>query len=185
MYAEKSLREYLNELGARKPAPGGGSASALIAGLGISLLEKAANYTLNNEKYKDSEALMKQIVEKLEALKKQALHLVDEDARAYLKVSEASKSKSDTAPGGDAAAALEAALKESTAVPMDICRISKEALKSGALLKEKGNKYLMSDVEIGIKALELAIEGGRLNVNENIPRIKDKVFVEKVKVAIK
>ena len=56
MYNERSLSDYLNDLAARRPAPGGGSAAALSAAIGASLMSMVANYTVGNPKYKDSEA---------------------------------------------------------------------------------------------------------------------------------
>ena len=56
MYNEKPLRDYLNDLAARRPAPGGGSAAALSAAIGASLMSMVANYTAGNPKYKEGEA---------------------------------------------------------------------------------------------------------------------------------
>ena len=52
MYINKPLREYLDDLAARKPAPGGGSAAALAASIGAALLVMVLNYTAGNEKYR-------------------------------------------------------------------------------------------------------------------------------------
>jgi len=48
MYLNGSIKEYLKDLAARKPAPGGGSAAALSAAVGASLISMVANYTVGN-----------------------------------------------------------------------------------------------------------------------------------------
>jgi formiminotetrahydrofolate cyclodeaminase len=42
---QKNLKQYLSDLSARKPSPGGGSAAALSFCLGIALIEKAMNFS--------------------------------------------------------------------------------------------------------------------------------------------
>ncbi len=44
---QKNLKKYLNDIAAKRPAPGGGSAAALSFCLGLALIEKAMNYSLN------------------------------------------------------------------------------------------------------------------------------------------
>ncbi|TBR15974.1 hypothetical protein EPO66_05245, partial [bacterium] len=46
VYINKSIKKYLEDLSAKKPVPGGGSASALTAALGSSLISMVVNFTL-------------------------------------------------------------------------------------------------------------------------------------------
>ncbi len=62
MYFEGKFVEYLYDLAAKKPAPGGGSAAAAVGALGISLLSMVANFTVGKEKYRDVEQQMQQIL---------------------------------------------------------------------------------------------------------------------------
>ena len=55
MYDSGSIKDYLRDLSAKLPAPGGGSAAALSASIGASLMCMVANYTVCNPKYKDVE----------------------------------------------------------------------------------------------------------------------------------
>ena len=50
MYNEGSLKQYLNDLAAKLPAPGGGSAAALTAALGASLISMVLNFTIGKTK---------------------------------------------------------------------------------------------------------------------------------------
>ena len=64
MYIDRPMREYLDDLAAKKPAPGGGSAAALAASMGVSLMSMVANYTAGNPKYKSGEAKIVDIIAK-------------------------------------------------------------------------------------------------------------------------
>ncbi|HBG63060.1 MAG TPA: hypothetical protein DDX16_02260 [Candidatus Omnitrophica bacterium] len=46
MYSNQSLKHYLDNLAAKKPAPGGGSAAALVGAIGCALLSMACNGTI-------------------------------------------------------------------------------------------------------------------------------------------
>ena len=56
MYIKGSIETYLNDLAAKKSAPGGGSAAALQAATGAALMSMVANYTAGNPKCKDGDA---------------------------------------------------------------------------------------------------------------------------------
>ena len=94
-YQQRSIKEYLDDLAARKPAPGGGSASALAGALGCALLSMSCNFTLGKEKYKDDQPRIKQTLKQTEGLRKRLLALVDLDVKVYYKVFNSRKGKPD------------------------------------------------------------------------------------------
>jgi len=60
-YINSPIKKYMKDLGANLPAPGGGSAAALTAGLGVSLLLMVVSFTEGNKAYKGSSNLMKRL----------------------------------------------------------------------------------------------------------------------------
>ena len=68
-YKNQSLTKYLNDLAARLPAPGGGSAAALNAALAVSLVSMVVNFTLGKPKYFAFELSLKKTLAKSEKLK--------------------------------------------------------------------------------------------------------------------
>ena len=83
----KSFIKYLKDLGARKPAPGGGSAAALALCVGISLIQKAINYSSGkNLKQNDK-------VKAFNSLKYKILKYVDKDGEIFEKFITASGKK--------------------------------------------------------------------------------------------
>ncbi|MFH1640742.1 MAG: cyclodeaminase/cyclohydrolase family protein [Candidatus Omnitrophota bacterium] len=107
MYCDKSIKEYLNDLSARLPAPGGGSAAALNAALGISLVSMVVNFTIGKPKYAKYETELKSILEKSEDLRSEFLELVDLDVLAY-------KSKN---------------IRDALDIPFMVCRLCFEGIK--------------------------------------------------------
>jgi formiminotetrahydrofolate cyclodeaminase len=83
MYADSSLKIYLDDLAAKKSAPGGGSAASLNAALGAALISMVANFTIGKPKYSKHESEIRDILSKSEKLRKDFLRLVDLDVKAY------------------------------------------------------------------------------------------------------
>jgi formiminotetrahydrofolate cyclodeaminase len=152
MYKDESLKKYLDDLAAKLPAPGGGSAAALNAGLGVSLISMVVNFTLGKPKYAQHEEELKVLLEKSERLRGEFLKLVDLDVIAY-------KSKD---------------LKECLNVPLLICRLCHEAMELCPGLITKGNTNLISDVACAAILLEAAFAAALFNVEINLKFIADK-----------
>ena len=170
MYIDKPLHEYLDDLAARKPAPGGGSAAALQAATGSALMSMVANYTIGNPKYKDCEKKAAEVLKKSEDARKKLLGLIDADVEAYGKLSKALKETKD-------AAKLEIAYKEALNPPCEVCRITAECLKLCGELVECGNKNLITDAAIAAIMLEGAFFAAKFNVYINLKYIKDMDFI--------
>jgi formiminotetrahydrofolate cyclodeaminase len=171
MYRNQSIKKYLDDLAAKKPAPGGGSAAALVAATGAALLSMVANFTVGKDKYKQFEEEIKSALKKSEKIRKKLLELVDLDVINYNKVAQ-SKKKSRTL--------YQKSLKEAAGVPLEITRYSLEALELCPILEKKGNKYLVSDVHVARALLIAAIHSAVVNVRINLPFIEDKEFVHRI-----
>jgi len=149
MYLEKSLKDYLDDLAARKPTPGGGSAAALTGALGASLLSMVANFTTGKEKFKELEKEMKKILSSTEQLRKRLLELVDLDVMKYKEVCNV---RSGTKRQ------LTKALKEAAEVAKQIEDCSEQALKLSFVLEKRGNVNLISDVRAAQILLKASIK---------------------------
>ncbi len=171
MYAKESIETYLNDLAARKPAPGGGSASALQGAIGAALMSMVANYTIGRPKYKNAEDKVKEILKRSEEARKKLQGLIDADAEAYGKLSKVMKKYANDA------VKLDAAYKEAIVPPYEVCKISAECLKLCAGLVECGNKNLITDTAIAAICLEGAFFAAKYNVYINLKYIKDIDFI--------
>ncbi|MCK4463084.1 MAG: cyclodeaminase/cyclohydrolase family protein [Candidatus Omnitrophica bacterium] len=175
-YLNETLKKYLNDLASNKPAPGGGSASAVTAALGVSLLLMVANFT-TGKKYEKVESTIKKIIRQLSNYKKKLELLTDKDIEVYKKVDSALKLPISP----KRSTLLETALKNAAKVPLKICETSHLALKNVPLLLKKGNENLLTDVECGALFLKSAFAAAKINVDINLKYINDKKFARHIR----
>ncbi len=162
-YKESTLTKYLEDLAAKLPAPGGGSAAALSAALGAALITMVVNFTLGKPKYLKYEKDLQFILKEAEALRLRFLDLVDLDVVAY-------QSKD---------------IREALDVPFMVCRLCFEAIKLCPPLIKKGNPNLASDVAVAAVLLESAFTSANFNVEINLKYLKEEDFSVKVKRELK
>jgi len=152
MYITKSLKKYSDDLAAKLPAPGGGSAAALNACLGVSLISMVVNFTIGKPRYCRYQRYLKTTLRQSERLRKRFLDLVDLDVAAY-------KSRN---------------IKRALGVPLEIARLCFEAIGLCPDLVKKGNKNLISDVAVAVELLESSFAAARVNVDINLKYLADK-----------
>ncbi|MFH0918021.1 MAG: cyclodeaminase/cyclohydrolase family protein [Candidatus Omnitrophota bacterium] len=150
-YKNQSLTKYLNDLAARLPAPGGGSAAAFNAAMGVSLVSMVVNFTLGKPRYAVFAKELKATLVESEKLRKHFLELVDLDVSAY-------QSKN---------------IKKALAVPLKLARLCCQAAKLCPPLITKGNVNLISDVAVAAVFLESAFVSARLNAQVNLRILSD------------
>lgn len=157
-YKDESLKRYLDDLAAKLPAPGGGSAAALAAALGASLISMVANFTIGKPKYAKFEKEVSDILGKSEKLREEFLRLVDLDVVAY-------ESKN---------------IRDALDVPFMVCRLCFEGIKLCPPLITKGNINLISDVAVTAVLLESAFASAYFNVQMNLRPLNDKKLTKAV-----
>ncbi|MBZ0167544.1 MAG: cyclodeaminase/cyclohydrolase family protein [Candidatus Omnitrophica bacterium] len=142
-----TLDQYLSVLAKKEPTPGGGSAAALTAAMGAALLAMVTRYSLGKGHPKSVDNKLDRHLTKAESLRKRLTELVDLDAQAYQLVVQARGQSAAKQRAADAAAAK---------VPKEVGRLCFQAIQLAPYLVEKGNKYLLSDVEIAVEMLKSA-----------------------------
>jgi formiminotetrahydrofolate cyclodeaminase len=159
MYKDESLKKYLDDLAAKLPAPGGGSAAALTGALAAALISMVVNFTLGKPKYAQYENELKQILDESEKLRDELLNLVDLDVQAY-------QSKN---------------IRDALDIPFMVCRLCFEGIKLCLPLIEKANLNLISDVGVAASFWEAGFISAYFNVEINLRSINDKKFARLVK----
>ncbi len=159
MYKNTTLKKYLDDLAARLPAPGGGSAAALSAALAAALISMVVNFTLGKPKYAAYEDVLRGILDKSEKLRFEFLRLVDLDVIAY-------QSK-------DSRNALN--------TPFMVARLCAEGIKLCPPLLKKGNPNLISDVAVAAILFESGFASAGFNVGINLKAINDKKLSQAIR----
>lgn len=177
MYIDGPVSKYLNELAARQPMPGGGSAAGLTGAMGTALLEMACNFTIGNKKYKDIEAAVTAHLTALKNIREEFMSLVDEDVKVYETILSAFRAKDEKD--------IDKALKGGYYISLKICRLSKSGIDIALDLAAGSNVNLITDVGCGAELLKASFNSGILNSEINLKGIKDAPFVEKEKKALR
>lgn len=158
-FAKLSLEEYVTQLSSRQSVPGGGSAAALTASLGAGLVSMVANYSIGRKtNTKALDAQLKKIAQKAQDASKRLLELSSLDSVAYLQVCSARSLD---------VKAQKAAARQARGVPQEVCKICYQLVQLTPLLVEKGNPYLLSDVEVAGELLMAAFNGANTMVRIN------------------
>ncbi len=158
-YANNSLSEYLACLAAREPVPGGGSAAAVSAAMGVALLEMSIGYSLGKGKTRAIEGRFEKLMAEAGKVREALTAMASQDARAYLNVVAARKSGDETR--------LKEANREAAGVPRELVKICRKWLGAVPFLKKEANRYLVSDVIAAEVFLNAAINAAQAMVEAN------------------
>jgi formiminotetrahydrofolate cyclodeaminase len=171
MHINEPLKKYIDELAAKQPTPGGGSAAALAGAMGSALLEMVCNFTIGNKKYKDIEDAAADCLISARGIREEFLLLVDEDTKIYSSICAAFKTKDEKI--------IDNALKEGYYISLKMCELAKAGMTIALSLAEKSNVNLITDVGCGAELLKAGFESGVFNSEINLKGIKDVSFAEK------
>jgi formiminotetrahydrofolate cyclodeaminase len=181
-FKDITLEEFMNRLASDSPTPGGGSAAAMAGAMGSCLVSMVANLTVGREKFKEYEEQVQEILTKSEELRARLLASADRDAEAFNLVIDAMKMPKVTEEEKRIRTEkLQEALKGATARPMEIAELCLEVLKLAWELHDKGNPNASSDIGVGTHMAYAGMEGAIMNVDINLPLLKDGAFAEKMK----
>jgi glutamate formiminotransferase/formiminotetrahydrofolate cyclodeaminase len=175
--ASMGVRGFVELLGSRAPAPGGGSAAALIAAMGAALATMVGWMTYGKRKFEERDAVMRRLIPTLHEGMKDLLPMIDRDKRAFDAYLAAVGMPKDSVEAEAARhAAMQEGLKGAVQVPLEVMRIADRCWEAMAEMAAHGNPASRSDLEVGAKALETGIWGASRNVAINLPGIEDDEF---------
>ena len=173
--AEQTCGAFLDALASKAPTPGGGGASALVGALGTALCTMVGNYTVGKKKYAGVEEDVKALMAKAEDIRARLLALVDADAAAFEPLSRAYSIPKDDPRRGEI---MEQCLRDAAAAPMEILRLSCEAIDLHREMLDKGSVMMLSDVGTGVIFCWSALYGACLNVKVNTKSMADRAYAE-------
>jgi glutamate formiminotransferase/formiminotetrahydrofolate cyclodeaminase len=175
--ASSPVREFVRAVGARTPAPGGGSVSALVASLGAALGTMVGWMTYGKRKFEDKEAVMRRLIPPLHGAMEALIPLVDADTQAFEEYMQARNLPQETEEqASQRRAAVEAGLRKAVEVPLSVLRVGDGCWDAMVEMARHGNVASRSDLEVGAKVLEAGIWGAYRNVLINLPEITDETF---------
>lgn len=172
-----TLTDFANETASESMAPGGGSISAYVATLGISLATMVANLSSHKPGWDDRWEEFSNWAEKGQKLKDKLLFLVDDDTKAFNKIIDAFRlpkgSDEETAARNQA---IQEATKFAIEVPFEVMKTSFDCYETIEEMIKIGNPNSITDAGVGALCIRTAVFGAYMNVKVNMADLKDEVW---------
>ncbi len=176
-----TVKGFADETASESVAPGGGSVSAYVAALGVSLGTMVANISSHKRGWDERWEEFSKWAEKGQNIKNELLYLVDEDTRSFNKIMEAfglpKKSEEDKKARKQA---IEDATKYAIQIPFRVMQKAYESMEVLEQMVEKGNPNSVTDAGVGALCARTAVIGAFMNVKINAEGLEDKAFFEDV-----
>lgn len=161
---------FLDQVAAGTAAPGGGAVAALAGALAAALVAMVSRLTIGRKKYAEVEAEMITLSQSAEQLRDQLTRAIADDITVYTAVMNAYKiDKAD--PKREAA--IQSAMRDAAKIPLQVMKLSLDALELAQRVAEVGNTNAVTDAGVGAHMALAAIESAALNVRINAKTITD------------
>ena len=182
-----TAKNLAQETASESMAPGGGSISAYVGSLGISLGSMVANLSANKPGWEEKLDTFSDWAEIGQSIQKELLFLVDEDTRSFNQIIDAIRMSKDTEKEKKLRSeAIQNASKYAAEIPFKVMETSYKSYDLLKAMLEIGNPASISDTGVGALCCLTAIEGAYMNVRINTKDINDKKIAHSLnKKAIK
>ncbi len=171
-FRDLTLADFAERLASPDPVPGGGSASAVAAALGASLVAMVATLSQGRAKYAEHASLYDLAAPAARRLADQLLWIADEDAQAYAACAVALKLPREAFADKELRdAQVRATARVAAEVPLRCVERCREVLVLAEALAGRSNVNASSDLRVAALLCEAAGHGAAENVIVNIPLI--------------
>ena len=176
-----TLTDFANETASESTAPGGGSISAYVGALGISLATMVANLSSHKKGWDDQWEYFSNWAERGEQYKNELMKLVDADTRAFNKIMTAfALPKSNDAEKKIRKAAIQEATKLAIEIPFRVMETACNSMDVISEMVQKGNPNSVTDAGVGALCARAAVIGAFMNVRINAAGYDDQTFVQDI-----
>jgi glutamate formiminotransferase / formiminotetrahydrofolate cyclodeaminase len=176
-----TLLDFANETASESPAPGGGSISAYVGSLGISLATMVANLSSHKKGWDDKWEMFSMWAEKGQYYKDELTRLVDADTTAFNKIMTAfGLPKTTDEEKALRKKAIQEATKFAIDIPFKVMQLSYDSMKVIKAMAEIGNPNSVSDAGVGALCARSAVMGAFMNVRINASGYNDKTIVNDI-----
>jgi glutamate formiminotransferase / formiminotetrahydrofolate cyclodeaminase len=176
-----TLTDFADETASESPAPGGGSISAYVGALGVSLATMVANLSSHKKGWDERWSEFSDWAEKGEYYKNELVKLVDADTKAFNQIMLAfGLPKSTEEEKAIRSKAIQDATKYAIEIPFKVMENSYASMEVIKVMADIGNPNSVSDAGVGALCARTAVMGAFMNVRINAGGYDDKVFVKEI-----
>jgi formiminotetrahydrofolate cyclodeaminase len=182
---QKKVKDFLDEVASKSPAPGGGSTAALSGSLAASLTAMVCHLTLGKQGYQEIEPQVKKTLRESEQIRKKLTSLIDEDTRAFDSVIAAFQMPKTTEKEQQKRRqAIQEGYKRAAAVPLATAQYCDQLWEHILFIAQRGNKNSISDAGVASLLAYAGVLGATLNVKINLVSIKDTAYNKQMNTKI-
>jgi glutamate formiminotransferase/formiminotetrahydrofolate cyclodeaminase len=175
-----TLPAFANETASESPAPGGGSISAYVGALGVSLATMVANLSAHKRGWDSRWETFSDYADQGQAVQTTLLNLVDEDTLSFNGIMDAFRlPKGSEQEKTYRSHAIQAATKYAVEVPLLVMKTALESMQMIHKMAEIGNPNSVTDAGVGALCARTAVHGAFLNVKINLSGLKDQKYQQK------
>ncbi|MEE9409096.1 MAG: glutamate formimidoyltransferase [Polaribacter sp.] len=172
---------FAEETASESMAPGGGSISAYVGALGVSLGTMVANISSHKAGWDSQWETFSKWAEKGQKYKNELLFLVDEDTNAFNKIIDGYRMpKTNSEEIEVRKQAIEDATIYATEIPYKVMEVAANSIEVSLKMMKIGLKSSLSDAGVGILCAKTAVTGAYFNVRINAKDIKNREFAEEI-----
>lgn len=176
-----TAKDLAEETASESMAPGGGSISAYVGALGVSLGTMVANLSAHKPGWDAKWESFSDWAVKGQAYKDKLLYLVDEDTNSFNKIIESFRlAKGTEEEKRIRKEAIQSATKYATEIPFQVMETSYASMEVMQAMIKEGLANSLSDAAVGILCARTAVVGAYFNVRINARDITDQAYVEAI-----
>lgn len=184
-----TIKEFIDELDSKSPAPGGGSVAALASTLGVSLAKMVGHLTIGKKKYlsltPEIQMEFLDVQKELNTIKNELIIMIDKDTDAFNLVMKAYQMPKETEEEIKIRnEKIQEGTNEAILVPILVASLSISALHQMPFLIKYGNKKTMSDLGVAIMQFSVGVEGACMNVLINLSTLEDQIAVKQYQAQV-
>lgn len=176
-----TAKHLAEETASESMAPGGGSISAYVGALGVSLGTMVANLSAHKPGWDEKWENFSDWAVKGQAYKDKLLYLVDEDTNSFNKIIASFRlAKGTEQEKLIRKEAIQAATKYATEIPFQVMETAYDSMEVMQAMIKEGLANSLSDAAVGILCARTAVTGAYFNVRINAKDITDQTYVEAI-----
>ncbi|MCW5754570.1 MAG: cyclodeaminase/cyclohydrolase family protein [Phycisphaeraceae bacterium] len=163
-----TVRELMDEIAAKSPAPGGGAVASVVGSLAAALGNMVVAYSVGKKQFADHAGALEAASRRLTVARSMMLRLADEDAAAYQDFNELSRLPDDDERRK---AEYPNAIQRCVQAPRAVLAATVDVLRLLETLAPITNRHLRSDLAIAAILCDTAARAASWNVRVNVPML--------------